>query len=126
MAHLIKSCRDLKDRGYDFICQIVGQGPQRKELESLIAQLSLEDRVVLCGALPHEEVIEKYRQSTMFVLPCVESRTGNLDGIPNVLAEAMAISRPLAQKMAYCLRKVRVIERIGKRGRANSYRVGGA
>jgi hypothetical protein len=42
------------------------------------------------------------------------------------LAEAMGISRQLAQKMAYCLRKVRVIELIGKRGRANSYAVVGA
>jgi len=42
------------------------------------------------------------------------------------LAEALGISRPLAQKMAYCLRKARVIELIGKRGRANSYAVAGA
>ena len=42
------------------------------------------------------------------------------------LAKAMGIRRQLAQKMAYCLRKVRVIELIGKRGRANSYGVAGA
>jgi hypothetical protein len=42
------------------------------------------------------------------------------------LAEAMGIRRQLAQKMAYCLRKVRVIELIGKRGRASSYGVAGA
>jgi len=37
------------------------------------------------------------------------------------LAEAIGIRRKLAQKMAYCLRKVSVIELIGKRGRANLY-----
>ncbi len=42
------------------------------------------------------------------------------------LAEAIAIRRQLAQKMAYCLRKARVIKLIGKRGRANLYRVAGA
>ena len=42
------------------------------------------------------------------------------------LAEAMGIRRQLAQKMAYCLRKVRVIELTGKRGRANSYGAAGA
>jgi glycosyltransferase involved in cell wall biosynthesis len=94
-VHLIKACRDLKDRGYDFICHVVGQGPQRQELEALITQLALEDTVVLCGALPHEEVIEKYRQATMFVLPCIKSSAGNLDGIPNVLAEAMAMQLPV-------------------------------
>ena len=42
------------------------------------------------------------------------------------LAEALGIRRQLAQKMAYCLRKARVIELIGKRGRASSYGVAGA
>jgi len=39
------------------------------------------------------------------------------------LAEAIEIRCDLAQKMAYCLRKARVIELIGKQGRANLYRV---
>jgi hypothetical protein len=42
------------------------------------------------------------------------------------LAEALDISRPLAQKMAYCLRKGSVIDLVGKQGRANSYGVAGA
>jgi hypothetical protein len=42
------------------------------------------------------------------------------------LAEAMGIGRLLAQKLAYCLRKGRVIVLTGKQGRANSYRVAGA
>ncbi|MFC1620040.1 hypothetical protein ACFL45_08850 [Candidatus Neomarinimicrobiota bacterium] len=42
------------------------------------------------------------------------------------LTEAMGISRLLAQKMAYCLRQGKVIELIGKQGRANSYGVAGA
>ena len=41
------------------------------------------------------------------------------------LAEALGIRRPLAQKMAYCLRNAGVIELIGKQGRANLYRVFG-
>jgi len=41
------------------------------------------------------------------------------------LAEAIGIRRQLAQKMAYCLHKVRVVELIGKRGRANLYGISG-
>lgn len=41
------------------------------------------------------------------------------------LAEALGIRRQLAQKMAYCLRQARVIELVGKRGRANLYGVAG-
>jgi hypothetical protein len=41
------------------------------------------------------------------------------------LATRMNTRRDLAQKMAYCLREGRMIELIGKRGRANLYRVAG-
>ena len=39
------------------------------------------------------------------------------------LAATAATRRDLAQKMAYCLRQARMIELIGRQGRANMYRV---
>lgn len=92
---LIRSCRILKDRGYEFTCEIIGNGPQREELAALIRELRLEDSVILRGALPHEEVIGKYRQATLFALPCLRSTNGDVDGFPNVLAEAMAMQVPV-------------------------------
>jgi glycosyltransferase involved in cell wall biosynthesis len=92
---LIHACRRLRDQGYDFHCHIVGDGPLRPALEKLIVQQSLADCVLLCGAMPHEAVIEKYRQASLFVLPCIQSPNGDVDGIPNVLAEAMAMQLPV-------------------------------
>jgi len=94
-SHLIAASRCLKDRGYDFTCHIVGEGPLRRELETLITQLGLKDTVTLCGAMPHETVIEKYRQAALFVLPCITAKDGDRDGIPNVLLEAMAMQVPV-------------------------------
>jgi hypothetical protein len=42
------------------------------------------------------------------------------------LADAMNGRQALAQKMAYCLRKMGVIEQVGKRGRANLYAIAAA
>ena len=42
------------------------------------------------------------------------------------LATGIETSRELAQKMAYCLREARIIDLIGRRGRANLYRISGA
>jgi hypothetical protein len=42
------------------------------------------------------------------------------------LAEASGLRRELAQKMAYCLRKVGAVTLVGRRGRANLYSVAGA
>ena len=41
------------------------------------------------------------------------------------LATGIATGRELAQKMAYCLREARMIELVGRRGRANLYRIAG-
>ena len=92
--YLIRACRLLKDRGYDFRCEIVGEGPKRPELEALISELSLNDTIVLCGALPHPEVLARYAQATLFALACVLAKDGDRDGIPNVLLEAMAMQVP--------------------------------
>ena len=100
-VNLIRSCRILKDQGYDFTCYIVGEGPQGPELTDLIKQLSLEDTVILLGTLSHEEVIENYKQATLFVLPCIKSKDGDMDGIPNVLAEAMAMQLPVVSTDLY-------------------------
>jgi glycosyltransferase involved in cell wall biosynthesis len=94
-AYLISACKELVERGYDFECHIVGEGPLRPELEAQIAHLDLEDTLTLCGALSHKAVIDKYRQTSLFVLPCIVARDGDRDGIPNVLIEAMAMQIPV-------------------------------
>ncbi len=43
----------------------------------------------------------------------------------NDLATRIDTRRELAQKMAYCLREAKMIELIGRRGRANLYRIAG-
>ena len=94
-AYLIEACRLLTDRGCDLECQIVGEGPLREALQAQIRELALKDTVILCGALPHPEVVDRLRRSTIFVLPCVTSANGDRDGIPNVILEAMAMQLPV-------------------------------
>lgn len=94
-VNLIEACHILKGRGYEFQCQIIGEGAQHQTLADLIARLSLEDCVTLCGAIAHEEVVERYKKAGMLVMPCIQSADGNLDGIPNVLFEAMAMQIPV-------------------------------
>ncbi len=92
---LLEACRSLLDRGFELDCEIVGEGPLRGALEDRIAELGLQDRVSLLGALPHPDVVEKYREATIFVLPCVLGADGDRDGIPNVVLEAMASELPV-------------------------------
>ena len=93
--YLIEACRILADRGIEFDCQIVGEGPLRSELEYQIARSSLGDRVSLTGALPHDLVLERFDEAAVFALACVTGANGDRDGIPNVILEAMAMQLPV-------------------------------
>jgi len=92
---LLDACRLLKIGGHRFRCVIVGYGPMRAALERRITELNLEGDVSLSGMLTLDEVIGLYRQATLFVLPCQVTEDGDRDGIPNVLAEAMAMELPV-------------------------------
>jgi glycosyltransferase involved in cell wall biosynthesis len=94
-TYLISACKLLKDRGYDFRCEIIGEGPLRSVLEEQIHRDGLDDDIVLLGAQPHEVVIKKYQSGTVFVLPCILSADGDRDGIPNVILEALAMELPV-------------------------------
>lgn len=93
--YLIQACHELRNRGYAFTCNIVGDGPLRTALQAQIDQLGLQQIVTLCGAQPHARVIDQYQRATAFVLPCVLSANGDRDGIPNVILEAMAMALPV-------------------------------
>lgn len=95
LIYLVRACGVLKDRGLEFCCRIIGEGPEREQLEKEIRQLGLTDQVILTGALPQEEVIRQYQSANMFVLPTVEAASGDRDGIPNVILEAMAMELPV-------------------------------
>jgi glycosyltransferase involved in cell wall biosynthesis len=67
----------------------------RKELEAQIADLGLTSVVTLMGALPHAGLVPVYRRASVFALAPQVTADGDRDGIPNVLAEAMAVGVPV-------------------------------
>jgi glycosyltransferase involved in cell wall biosynthesis len=81
---LLQACALLRDRGLNFICWIIGEGPERPALESLITKLRLQGRVCLTGHLPRTDLAGYYRYSDLVVM------TSKSEGIPVVLMEAMA------------------------------------
>lgn len=82
------------DRNTPVFCEIVGDGPLRSDLETMIASRDLSDRVRLKGAIPNHEVLALLYRCDLFVLACRrEPITGDQDGIPVALMEAMAAGR---------------------------------
>ncbi|MGE4429478.1 MAG: glycosyltransferase family 4 protein [Sphingobium sp.] len=72
----------------------VGEGPMLAGLKSRASALGLSDRISWHGAEDQAAVIERYRQSDLFVLPSREAGNGDRDGLPNVLMEAQSQALP--------------------------------
>jgi glycosyltransferase involved in cell wall biosynthesis len=93
--YLIDACAELGHRGLDFICEIIGDGPLREDLQAKIDTLKLSSRVKLLGSLSQEAVIEKLRIADIFALASITDRQGASDVFPTVIIEAMAAARPV-------------------------------
>ncbi|HVI06205.1 MAG TPA: glycosyltransferase [Sphingomicrobium sp.] len=92
---LIAACAILRSRGVEFRCRIVGEGGLRSDLQAQINSAGLKDIVALEGAMTHNDLIALYREAQLFALSPRIADDGDRDGIPNVIAEAMAIGVPV-------------------------------
>ena len=92
---LLESCAKLQDQNLPFILEIAGDGPLLMEIQSQIDVFGLSENVQLLGAMPHSQVSEWMRSLDVFALACCRDKNGDVDGIPVVLMEAMAIGVPV-------------------------------
>lgn len=94
--YLLQACEQLSRRqGLNFVCNIIGEGKDRQELEELIAASGLTEVVHLLGAMEQKAVINAVKSADLCVLPCVVDKNGSIDGIPVVLMEAMVMGIPV-------------------------------
>ena len=69
----------------------IGGGALSDTLKAHADRLNLTKRIVWRGAQPREEVIKACRDADLFVLPSKLAKSGDRDGLPNVLMEAQSM-----------------------------------
>jgi len=106
-AFLLRACVQLCHRGLEFQCEIAGEGPERRNLERLIREYGLEERVRLLGHVPREQQGALYQRADMVVL------TSRSEGIPLVLMEAMARGKIVVAPAITGIPELVVAERTG-------------
>ena len=72
---------------------LAGGGDRLEEFR--LAAAAFGDRVHFPGAVLHDTLPDLYRAADLFVLPAVHDAKGNVDGLPNVILEAMASGLPV-------------------------------
>lgn len=90
---LIKAFSKIANKVDDDL-YIYGEGFLRAELEQLISELNLQDRIFLPGVV--KNVAEKIKSAKLFVL------CSNFEGLPNSLMEAMALKLPCVSTDCPC------------------------
>lgn len=93
--HLLKAISLLKKENVNFRTTIIGDGEEKGRLQDLSTQLGLDSEVHFTGALPIEEVRRRCAESSMMALACVPDTDGNMDALPTVLLEALALDLPI-------------------------------
>ena len=76
IADVIEAVALLADRWPKLRYVIVGDGPERAELEALAASLGVADRVAFLGRLAPGDAVATARQASLFVLPSVDEAFG--------------------------------------------------
>jgi glycogen(starch) synthase len=69
--------------------RIVGEGPQRAELEQQVRELGIGNQVTFAGRVPNDELPAVYARSSVFALP------SSREGLPRTLLEALACGTPV-------------------------------
>ncbi|HKB15288.1 MAG TPA: glycosyltransferase, partial [Planctomycetota bacterium] len=95
LRDLVPALARLAQRGVPFRWIAAGEGPERASLEALVARHGLEKRVEFLGPVPNDRVRELLLRSDLAVLPCVVAASGDRDGIPTFLLEAMLCGVPV-------------------------------
>lgn len=86
---LLEVMQRLRDKGVLFDLTLVGDGPSRAAIETLVDRLGLRDRVHFSGYLSESDTLTAIAESDVLVLPSF------MEGLPVVLIEAFALGKPV-------------------------------
>jgi colanic acid/amylovoran biosynthesis glycosyltransferase len=91
---LVEALGDIaRSGGPQIRARVAGGGEEFGRLQQLIAEQPPGTSVELLGDTPNDRVMELMGEVDLFVIPCRVAGSGDRDGIPVVLMEAMARGR---------------------------------
>lgn len=86
-VYMLKALSKLKSEGKEHMYYLIGNGNQVR-LKKYIKKWKLENNVIFCGSLAHQEVFKKLSEMDLYVQPSLQ------EGLPRALIEAMSIGMP--------------------------------
>jgi glycosyltransferase involved in cell wall biosynthesis len=92
---LVRAVAELSRRVPAVELRLVGDGPLRPSLESLVDSLGIRGHVSFLGVASHDVTLAQIEQARVLCLPSVRTGSGATEGLGQVLLEASALGRPV-------------------------------
>ncbi|OGY44435.1 MAG: hypothetical protein A2729_02110 [Candidatus Buchananbacteria bacterium RIFCSPHIGHO2_01_FULL_39_14] len=92
---VIKALPEIIKSVPNLIYLIVGDGPNRKNLEHLVNENSLRDYVKFIGVASEKELACFYHLGNVFVMPARQLQNGDVEGFGMVYLEANSFGKPV-------------------------------
>jgi glycosyltransferase involved in cell wall biosynthesis len=86
---IVEAAARLKNEGYQFTIELIGDGEMRDEIEEMILRYSVQDFVKISGWASSEEIVHRLLNVKAMILPSFA------EGLPVVIMEALALERPV-------------------------------
>jgi glycosyltransferase involved in cell wall biosynthesis len=88
LSDLVRAVAEVKKNHPLIRCLIIGEGPEKSNLQLLIRSTNLQKNVELLENMPHDEAMVRLKRAHLFCLPSV------VEGFGLVTVEAMAAGVP--------------------------------
>jgi glycosyltransferase involved in cell wall biosynthesis len=95
LRHLLDALPMIVSRRPGVMLNIAGFGPDEGALRTQARELGMERHVTFLGAVPQKSLPELYRRASVLVAPFVRDDSGNQEGLPVVLMEAIGCGCPV-------------------------------
>ncbi len=98
--------RMVEKKGFEYLARIVSKLAEDKDVHVIFAGdgellnsikkiVSGNQKVHFVGKVLRDEIVSLYNAADIFVMPSIHDSKGNVDGLPNVILEAMATGLPV-------------------------------
>jgi colanic acid/amylovoran biosynthesis glycosyltransferase len=93
---LLDALARVREAGIPVRCIVAGEGPLRRRIAAHIERRALGSHVTMISNVPHTALLLQIQSGAYdaVVLPSIERRSGNMEGIPVALMEGMAAGLP--------------------------------
>ncbi len=95
LVHLLNAMPKILEQRPATILSIAGFGPEEMELRTQARLLGIESQVHFLGAMPQQDLPKLYRRASVFVAPFIRDASGDQEGLPVVLMEAIGCGCPV-------------------------------